>query len=163
MQSKLDTNATASIHLYHATCSWRGSTGAGYELYDRSHTLAASPATAVISASSDPAFRGDPARLNPEQLLVMAAASCQMLSFLAIAARKRLNVVEYADTAEGFMPEEDKPIRITRIVLRPQIVIAGQGDRAEVENMVKLAHQHCFIANSLNTEIEIEADVEFRA
>jgi organic hydroperoxide reductase OsmC/OhrA len=151
-----------TIHHYHATCNWTGSTGTGYDQYTRDHSLTASPATAVIDASSDPAFRGDPTRLNPEQLLVMAAASCQMLSFLAIAARKRIDVIEYTDQAEGFMPEADKPLRITRIMLHPHIVIAGQGDRNQVQQMVELAHQHCFIANSLKSGIEIEANVDFR-
>ena len=92
----------------------------------------------------------------------MAAASCQMLSFLAIAARKRIDVVDYRDDAEGFMPEDNPPMRITRIRLRPRIVIAGQQDRDAVQKMVELAHRHCFIASSLKSEIEIEADIEFR-
>lgn len=150
------------IHRYRATCAWTGSTGAGYEQYGRNHALTAAPAETVISASSDPAFRGDPTLLNPEQLLVMAAASCQMLSFLAIAARKRIDVIEYVDQAEGVMPEADKPLRITRIVLRPHIVIAGQGEPEQVERMVELAHRQCFIANSLKSEISIEASIEYR-
>jgi organic hydroperoxide reductase OsmC/OhrA len=150
------------VHHYHATCRWQGSTGAGYEHYGRAHTLTAAPAKASLAASSDPAFRGDPALLNPEQLLVMAATSCQMLSFLAIAARKRIDVIEYHDEAEGFMPEDDKPVRITRIVLHPRIVIAGTIERAQFDQMVELAHQHCFIANSLKTDIRIEARLEFR-
>jgi organic hydroperoxide reductase OsmC/OhrA len=152
-----------TTHRYSATCNWIGSTATGYELYGREHSLSASPAKAVIHASSNPAFRGDPTLLNPEQLLVMAAASCQMLSFLAIAARKRIDVVEYTDQAEGFMPEADKPLRITRIMLRPHIVIAGQGDQDQIHKMVELAHRQCFIANSLKTDIDIAARVEFRS
>ncbi|HET7921468.1 MAG TPA: OsmC family protein [Gammaproteobacteria bacterium] len=150
-------------HHYHAVCDWTGSTGAGYEQYTRDHSLQARPAPVTIAASSDPAFRGDPARLNPEQLLVMAAASCQMLSFLAIAARKRVDVVAYHDEAEGVMPDADKPVRITRIVLKPRIVIAGAMVREKVDAMIELAHQHCFIANSLKSGITIEARIEFRA
>lgn len=153
---------TGTTHHYHAVCNWTGSTGVGYEQYTREHSLQTTPASVTIAASSDPAFRGDPARLNPEQLLVMAAASCQMLSFLAIAARKRIDVIAYRDQAEGFMPEHDKPIRITRIVLKPHIVVAGRADREQLDRMIELAHQHCFIANSLKTDISIEASVEFR-
>lgn len=152
----------APVHHYQATCSWVGSTATGYEQYDRTHTLTATPVANAITASSDSAFRGNAALFNPEQLLVMAAASCQMLSFLAIAARKRIDVIEYRDQAEGFMPETDKPVRITRIVLRPRIVIAGPGDRAQVEQMIELAHRQCFIANSLRSEIGIQAELEFR-
>ncbi len=150
------------IHHYHATCQWNGSTGAGYEAYGRNHALGAAPAETVIAASSDPVFHGDPTRLNPEQLLVMAAASCQMLEFLAIAARARLDVVEYEDHAEGFMPEDDKPMRITRIVLKPRITIKGAASQERLRKLVHTAHEHCFIANSLKTQIEIQPEIVSR-
>ena len=146
-------------HRYDVVCSWKGSTGAGYEHYTRAHDMSAPPAQADLAMSSDPAFRGDPTRLNPEQLLVMAAASCQMLSFLTIAARKRIDVVGYEDRAEGLMPEDDKPVRITRILLKPRIVINGAADPGTVESLVKLAHGHCFIANSVKSDIRIEPEI----
>src|SRR5579864_9542861 len=146
-------------HRYSVNCSWRGSTGEGYERYTRSHAMSAPPAEAALKLSSDPAFRGDPEQLNPEQLLVMAASSCQMLSFLAVAARKRLNVVEYDDAAEGYMPEDDKPMRITRIVLKPRIVMEPPADPDAVQHMIELAHQQCFIANSLTSRIDIEPEI----
>lgn len=152
-----------AVHHYQALCSWKGSTGAGYEAYDRSHQLSTSPSKTVITASSDDAFRGNPELLNPEQLLVMAAASCQMLSFLAIAARARIDVVEYRDQAEGFMPADDKPMRITRIVLRPQIMIHSDAPDERLRQMVHTAHEHCFIANSLKTQIEIVPEFLRRA
>ena len=146
-------------HIYNVTCSWRGSTGAGYEQYSRSHTLTAPPAEASVPLSSDPTFRGDPALLNPEQLLVMAVSSCQMLTFLAVAAKRRINVVEYEDRAEALMPDNDKPVRITRILLKPRIVINGPVDPGTVESLVKLAHGHCFIANSIKSDIRIEPEI----
>jgi organic hydroperoxide reductase OsmC/OhrA len=84
-----------SVHRYRARCSWSGSTGAGYEGYDRAHVAAAPPAATELRLSGDRAFLGDAALLNPEQLLVMAASSCQLLSFLALAARARVDVVSY--------------------------------------------------------------------
>ncbi len=151
-----------AVHQYRVSCNWKGSTGAGYEAYDRTHQITVPPVAQSLPMSSDPAFRGDPALLNPEQLLVMAAASCQMLSFLAIAARARLDVVEYEDRAEGFMPEDDKPVRITRIVLRPRMVIRGEARRERLLEFVHTAHEQCFIANSLKTEIEIRPDIVMR-
>lgn len=145
-------------HHYHVTCRWNGSTGVGYEAYDRTHVLSATPAETKLRTSSDPAFRGDPKLLNPEQLLVMAASSCQLLSFLAVASRKRIDVVDYVDQAGGFMPEDDKPIRITRIVLRPRIVVKG-GDAAVVKKAVEIGHHECFIANSLKTDIQVEPEI----
>src|SRR5262249_1070220 len=90
-----DTSVTSiGIHRYTVTSAWQGSTAAGYEAYDRSHEAHAPPAEAKLRLSGDPAFRGDAARLNPEQLLVVAASSCQLLSFLAVAARARIDVVD---------------------------------------------------------------------
>ena len=145
------------VHTYRTRCTWSGSTGLGYEHYRREHAVSAPPAAATLALSADPAFRGDPARLSPEQLLVMAASSCQLLSFLAVAARARLDVLSYEDDAEGVMPENDKPVRLVAIYLRPRIVLApGPADEVRVRQLVDLAHRECYIANSLKTEITVE-------
>jgi len=154
---------SATVHRYRAGCSWSGTTGEGYEAYDRHHEATAPPATAALALSADPAFGGDGERLNPEQLLVAAASSCQLLSFLAVAARARLDVHEYRDDAEGQMPEGDRPMRIVRIVLRPRIVLAPGPDEDRVRELVELAHRHCFIANSLTTDIDVDPRIEFAA
>jgi organic hydroperoxide reductase OsmC/OhrA len=119
------------------------------------------PSKSELRLSSDPAFRGDPELLNPEQLLLVAASSCQMLEFLAIAARARIDVVSYTDEAEAVMPEDAIPARITRITLRPRIVIDGEVDEQRVRHYVELAHEECYIANSLRSEIVIEPRIEF--
>ena len=152
-----------TIHHYRARCAWRGSTGAGYERYSREHAVSAPPVDGALTMSSDPAFRGDASRMNPEQLLVMAAASCQLLSFLAVAARARLDVVAYEDEAEAEMPEGDRPVRIASIRLRPRIVLAGSaGNEARVRQLVEIAHRECYIANSLKTEVTVEPVIEWR-
>jgi organic hydroperoxide reductase OsmC/OhrA len=148
-----------TTHHYGVTCRWSGSTGGGYEAYAREHLAAAPPADAALTLSSDPAFRGDPRHLNPEQLVVLAASSCQLLSFLAVAARARLDVVDYADEAEGVMPEDDPPARLSRILLRPTIRLAGHPSEARVRHLVEVAHRECFIANSLRTEIIVEPTI----
>jgi len=142
--------------------SWRGSTGAGYEGYGRAHEASAPPAAAVMTLSSDPAFRGDPTLLNPEQLLVLAAASCQLLSFLAVAARARLEVLEYDDAAEAEMDEGDPPARINRITLRPRVVMTSGPTEERVRHLLDVAHRECFIANSVTSEMTIEPKIEFR-
>ena len=147
------------VHRYTASCAWQGSTAAGYDVYERTHEAKAPPAPAALQLSSDPAFRGDPGLLNPEQLLVLAASSCQLLSFLAVAARARVDVIEYRDDAEGQMPEGDQPMRITRITLRPQVVVRQNVSEARVRHLVEVAHRECFIANSLNTDVVIEPDI----
>ncbi|MGZ4687992.1 MAG: OsmC family protein [Acidimicrobiia bacterium] len=146
-------------HLYRAVGSWSGSTAVGYDHYDRAHTLRCPPADAELELTSDPVFLGDPSRLNPEQLLLAAALSCQMLSFLAVAARARIEVLAYEDDAEADMPEDVKPMRITAIRLRPRITVAAGTDPDRVHKLVALAHEHCFIASTITSEIDIRATV----
>jgi organic hydroperoxide reductase OsmC/OhrA len=141
-------------HRYRARCQWSGSTAGGYQAYDRSHSAVAPPSVG-LALSGDEAFGGDRRLLNPEQLLVLAAASCQLLSFLAVAARARVDVRAYEDEAEGMMPEADLPMRLTSIVLRPTIRVAPGSTVDRVEHLVEVAHRECFVANSLNTRIDV--------
>ena len=150
-----------TVHHYSATCSWTGSTAVGYADYDRAHTVTAGPTS--LTMSSDPAFLGDPSLPNPEQLLVMAAASCQLLSFLAVAARARLDVRDYRDDATAGMSEESRPVRLDEIVLRPHIVLAAGPSADRVRHLVEVAHRECFIANSLATPVRVEPTVAFTA
>jgi organic hydroperoxide reductase OsmC/OhrA len=149
---------TAHEHRYVASCSWRGSTGSGYDRYGRRHTATAPPADATLALSSDAAFHGDPALLNPEQLLVLAASSCQLLSFLAVAARARVDVIAYDDTAEGVMPDAPRT-SVTEIILRPHITVASGADTERVLHLCEVAHRECFVSNSLRTEIRVEPSV----
>ena len=160
-------------HSYRARCEWSGSTGAGYEGYDRSHHAvvldassrrppgAASPKiVASLELSGDSAFGGDAGLLNPEQLLVLAASSCQLLSFLAVAARARLDVVGYVDEATGEMPDTTGRTGLTRILLRPIVTLRSApavptGER--FAHLVEVAHRECYIANSLSTPVTVEA------
>src|ERR1700675_3859114 len=148
-----------TVHEYRARCSWSGSTAAGYDSYSRAHTLECPPAPTPLAMSGDPAFLGDPNRLNPEQLLLAAAVSCQLLSFLAVAARARIDVHGYQDDAEAEMPEDLNPMRITAIRLRPRITVAAGTDPEKVRKLVALAHEQCFVANSLNSEIDVLATI----
>lgn len=152
---------SGQVHRYQAICSWKGSTGAGYERYDRTHEVSALPARDQLAVSADPAFLGNADQLNPEQLLLMAAASCQLLSFLAVAARARIDVVRYEDSAEAVMPEDDPPLRITAIRLRPRIIVRGPGVEQRLRRLVDLAHRECFIANSLSCPVTVEPAFEF--
>ena len=142
-------------HRYQVRCEWSGTTAVGYDAYDRTHIATVAP-RAPFALSSDPAFHGDPQLMNPEQLLVLAAVSCQLLSFLAVAARARIDVVSYEDDGVGEMPENDKPVRIRSIVLRPKIHVAAGPTEARVRHLVEVAHRECYIANSLRTDIRIE-------
>ena len=148
-----------TTHRYDTTITWEGSTAVGYDHYERGHTAQVAPVATTFDLSGDPAFRGDGTRLNPEQLLVLAASSCQLLSFLAATARARIDVVAYHDDAVGEMPDGDRPMRITRITLRPRITVRGDVTDARVRHLVEVGHRECFIANSLTSDIVVEAEI----
>ncbi|WP_067503402.1 OsmC family protein [Actinoplanes sp. TFC3] len=144
---------------HHARLEWDGSTASGYRVYSRNHSATAPPAEASLRLSADPHFKGDSALLNPEQLVVLAASSCQMLSFLALAARKHVNVLGYTDEATGYLSEDLRKASIELIELRPVIRVAEGTDEAFVRTLVEQGHDECYIANSLNSTITIEASI----
>ena len=147
-----------TTHIYSSTLQWSGRTK-DYDSYSRQHELGMSETTVV--ASADSAFRGDGTLPNPEQMVVAAASSCQLLSFLAVAALAGVEVLEYHDDAEGVMPDDQRPLRLTRIVLRPRIVVQS-GATEQVEGLLRKAHAQCYIANSLTTDVTLEPAIEVR-
>jgi organic hydroperoxide reductase OsmC/OhrA len=141
---------------------WTGNTGTGtaeYRGYERAHeyAIAGKP---VILGSSDPVFRGDKTRHNPEELLVMALSSCHLLSYLHLCATNKVVVVKYEDDAVGTMVEStEKGGQFTEVVLRPTVTIAAGSDAALAESLHEQAHHFCFIANSVNFPVRCEARV----
>lgn len=142
---------------HEARLEWSGSTGSGYRSYSRTHTGTTSATTLQLSA--DPHFRGDAALLNPEQLVVLAASSCQLLSFLSLAARRHLTVLHYTDNAIGHLSKDLRRARIELIELNPTIDLAPGTDEALVRDLISLAHDECYIANSLNSTITIKPTI----
>jgi organic hydroperoxide reductase OsmC/OhrA len=152
----------ARVHTYRAALRWEGSTADGYAGYSRAHEVTTPPARTALQVTADVPFRGDADLTNPEQLLLAAASSCQLLSFLAEAARAGVDVVAYTDDAEAFMPVTREPMHVQRIVLRPHVVVRGQVDDAEVLRLIEAGHDGCFIANSLRGEVALEPTIEHR-
>ncbi|KJC64920.1 OsmC family protein [Agreia bicolorata] len=147
-----------TTHNYASTLRWAGRT-LDYDSYSREHDITMSGT--AVTTSADSAFRGDAALPNPEQFVVAAASSCQLLSFLAVAALGGVEVLEYEDAAEGVMPDDERPMRLTSIVLRPRIIVRG-ATIERVERLLHKAHQQCYIANSLITDVTIEPTIEVR-
>lgn len=144
---------------HRATLSWsRGPAAFTYETYSRDHVWRF-PGGVEVPASSAPAYLGNPDRVDPEAALVAALSSCHMLTFLAIAARKRMVVESYTDEASGFLEKnEDGRLAVTRVALRPKVTF-GAGEVVSQEQLARLhhqAHEGCFIANSVRTAVTVE-------
>ena len=138
----------------------RGAEEFSWESYSRNHAWRF-PGGEEVAASAAPDYKGDPARVDPEAALVAAISSCHMLTFLALAAKKRFVVDSYVDEAVGFMEKNDEGrIAVTRVTLRPAIAFGGER-RPSPQDLQKLhhqAHEHCFIANSVRTEVTVVSD-----
>ncbi|HEX7111909.1 MAG TPA: OsmC family protein, partial [Mizugakiibacter sp.] len=131
---------------------------ASYRGYRRDHVIEAADKP-PIPGSSDPQFRGDRTRWNPEELLVASLSACHQLWYLHLAAEAGVVVTAYVDRAEGVMAETaDGGGRFTRVVLRPDITIAA-GDAVLAQALHERAHALCFIARSVNFPVEIEAQI----
>ncbi len=129
-----------------------------YDTYVRDH-LVTFPGGQSLGSSAAPDYKGNAACTNPEELLVGAASACHMLTFLAVAARKRFRVASYVDDAVGHLePNEEKRMAVTRIELRPRIAFEGDApDEAELAKLHELAHKNCFIASSIRATITVLA------
>ncbi len=143
----------AGTHRYTATVEWTGNTGDGtrtYKSYERQHVISVT-GKPPIPGSSDPAFRGDAARWNPEDLLVASLSTCHMLWFLHLAATAKVVVTAYVDNASGTMIEDASGGgRFTEVVLEPEVTIEGIFDTTKIDALHHEAHEKCFIANSVN-------------
>src|SRR5271163_1227662 len=123
VRSERGSETRMKTHRYTVTVKWTGNTGtgtSGYRNYGRQHEISAGAAKPLIAGSSDPAFRGDPARWNPEELLVASLSACHKLWYLHVCTVAGLNVLTYQDAAEGTMIEEATGAgRFTQAILRP--------------------------------------------
>lgn len=145
-------------HHYRITTRWTGNLGPGtaaYTAYSRSHELSAEGKAAPIPGTSDPRFRGDPARYNPEELLLGALSACHMLWVLHLCADAGIIATEYSDEAEAEMCElADGSGQFTRAVLRPRMRITDASRIADAAAIHERAHHLCFIARSVNFPVE---------
>ncbi len=129
-----------------------------YSKYDRTHDWAFEGGT-VIKASAAEKFLGNPKYINPEEALAAALSSCHMLTFLAIASRKRITVDSYQDEAIAILDKnENGKLSVTKVILKPKIVFSGNTipNQDQIMQMHHQSHHECFIANSVLTHIEID-------
>jgi organic hydroperoxide reductase OsmC/OhrA len=144
-------------HSYEIEIAWTGDLGSGtraYAAYSRNHEIRAK-GKPVIPGSSDPHFRGDAARYNPEEMLVASLSACHMLWYLHLCATNRVVVTRYHDTAQGTMQERaDGSGVFVEVILRPEVIVTAESDVTRAEALHADAHRMCFIANSVNFPVK---------
>jgi organic hydroperoxide reductase OsmC/OhrA len=147
-------------HHYSITTTWTGNLGTGtsdYRAYSRDHEITIAGKSAALPGSSDAAFRGDPARYTPEELLVASVSACHMLWFLHLCADAGIVVTKYEDASSGERSEHaDGSGEFTRVMLRPRAVITDPARIADAIALHARAHELCFIARSVNFAVEQE-------
>lgn len=149
-------------HAYAVTITWTGNLGSGtsgYRDYSRDHDVQL-PGLPVLAGSSDPTFRGDASRYNPEQLLLTALSQCHLLSYLHVATTHKVVVTAYEDTATGLMRlNKDHSGQFESVTLKPRVTIT---DPAQTELATRLHHDAnavCFIARSVNFPVLHEPEI----
>lgn len=141
------------FHYYNVKMEWVGNQGQGtadYKSYKRDHTYQVENKK-IIEGSSDPSFRGDPTRYNPEELLVSALSSCHMLWYLHLCAVNKVVVVSYVDHATGTMEEfQNGSGKFNEVILNPEVTVADESMIPKAMELHHEASKYCFIANSIN-------------
>jgi organic hydroperoxide reductase OsmC/OhrA len=149
-------------HHYHTAIQWTGNKGSGtdhYTHYERDYTIHIGKKP-ILQGSSDPAFRGDANKYNPEDLLISAISSCHMLWYLHLCAVQGVVVEEYIDNATGIMEEKkDGSGQFTEIVLHPRVVVTNESMISKATELHAVANQMCFIANSVNFPIKHHPEI----
>ena len=136
----------------------RGDKPFEYQKYSRDHTWKFDGGH-EMQASAAPAYLGNPQLVDPEEAFVGSLSSCHMLTFLAIACKKKFVLDEYSDDAVGYMEKNaEGKLAITRVILRQRLKFSGdnQPTPKDIEEMNHGAHDQCFIANSVKTEVKVE-------
>ena len=147
-------------HHYDVTVTWTGNKGSGtsdYRAYSRNHEIAKDGKPTIVG-SSDPTFRGEADRWNPEELLVASLSACHKLWYLHLCADAGLVVAAYRDHAEGIMRTEAAAGSgsFTEATLRPEVTFTGNADLVLARELHAEAHRRCFIANSVNFPVRCE-------
>src|SRR6266446_295143 len=154
----MPTRRTNAMSEHKVTVDWERETpDFAYETYNRDHDWSFD-AGVTVRASANPAYLGSETCVDPEEAFVASLSSCHMLTFLAIAVRKRFVLDEYVDEATGHMEKNaEGKLAITRVTLRPRLKFSGdkQPTSQELDEMNHAAHEQCFIANSVKTEVTV--------
>jgi len=145
-------------HEFTCRLRWTGAASGpttNYRTYSRALVVEV-PGKPAMAVSAAPPFLGDGAVHNPEDLLMAALSACHCLSYLALAARHGVEVVDYTDEANGIMEFDGKTYHFTKAVLKPVVTVKKGTDLAKARALHEEAHASCFIARSVNFPVTNE-------
>jgi organic hydroperoxide reductase OsmC/OhrA len=149
-------------HYYKSNLEWTGNSGSGtsdYKSYERSYVIKIDEKP-TLEGSSDPAFRGDETKYNPEELFLASISSCHMLWYLHLCSVNKVVVIDYEDEAHGVMIEKkDGSGQFQNVTLYLKVVIENESNIDLAKSLHQQANEKCFIANSCNFEIGHEVTV----
>lgn len=147
-------------HLFEGGLRWTGQSGEadGKLKLERAFVLDF-PGIAPIAGSSPAVFRGDDAYHNPETLMVASLMACHHLTYLSTCERAGVRIVSYQDSATGTLAMKDGKMRMVEVLLRPVVRIADATQLEAATAAHAKAHEHCFMANSVNFEVKVHPRV----
>jgi len=144
-------------HNYSCSIRWTGNQGKGtanYRDFERSYVVLKDNKPDIYG-SSDPSFRGDSTKYNPEELLVASLSSCHMLWYLHLCSEAGVIITGYVDNVIGTMVEATNGGgRFTKVVLNPIVTVTESSMMKAAKELHKKANEFCFIANSVNFKVE---------
>lgn len=152
-------------HHYNTKLTWTGNSGDGtsdYKSYERSYKIEVD-GKSIIQGSSDPAFRGDASKYNPEELFLASISSCHMLWYLHLCSVNNIVVIDYSDKAVGMMVEnKDGSGQFELVTLNPEIIVEEKSMIELAKSLHKQANELCFIANSCNFKIDHKVEIKVK-
>lgn len=157
------TTTNEKSHQYKTTVKWTGNKGLGttnYQAYEREHLISIDNKNDILG-SSDPAFRGNKTRHNPEELLVSSLSACHMLWYLHLCSQAGVIVIDYIDNATGIMKEtEDGGGQFTEVTLNPIVTVADKTMIEKANEIHKKTNKLCFVANSVNFPVSHKPSIK---
>jgi organic hydroperoxide reductase OsmC/OhrA len=133
---------------------WLGSDNTDYDVFDRRHRVTLPRGQEFITGGAH--LVQDSAQTNPEELFAASVASCMMMTILAVFSRSKIAITAYRDEPEAVLELVERRYRVTKVILRPRIVLSGSYDREKLDNLIQKSHANCFITLSVKSEVVVE-------
>ena len=141
------------ISTFRCALDWKGE-NRDYDSFSRLHEIGF-PGGARLTVGGAHLIQ-NPAQTNPEELFAASVAACMMMTILAVFSRSRITVLSYHDEPEATLELVERRYRVTKVLLRPRIVIEGSHDEEKLNTLIQKSHANCFITLSVKSDVVVE-------